>query len=100
MPYPTVPALKLGRLAVDERFQAQGIGRNLITTVIGLAETLASQVGCRYVTLDALPERVTYYEGIGFIRNRAVNEDRKQRFGQEPEQISMRFDVLAQVSDS
>jgi GNAT superfamily N-acetyltransferase len=91
--YSNVPALKIGRLATDTRFQGQGVGKYLITVVIGLAKDLSEQLGCRYVTLDALPQRVTYYTKLGFKRNKVVHRNFRKLREQELENTSMRFDI-------
>ncbi len=91
--YPSVPALKIGRLATSVIVQGQGVGKYLVQIVVGLAREQARVVGCRFVTLDALPERESFYEKLGFKKNKLVHKDYKKIREQDMENTSMRFDI-------
>jgi GNAT superfamily N-acetyltransferase len=65
--YP-LPALRLGQLAVDERHEGQGIGSALLRHVLLLAAELADRAGCVGVVVDAVPEKVDWYEKRQFLR--------------------------------
>lgn len=59
------PAVKIGRLAVSSAYQGQGWGAR----IIGFLKqwfTENNKTGCRYITVDALAERVGFYEKYGF----------------------------------
>lgn len=64
--YP-LPILRLARLAVDIAAQGQGIGTALLRFVFRLALRLADEYGCTGVVVDAKPDAVTFYEGLGFF---------------------------------
>lgn len=66
--YP-VPAVLLARLAVDERFAGQGIGRQLLVHALaGIAEA-SIHVGFEVVIVHAIDEEaVTFYARYGFTR--------------------------------
>ena len=67
------PALKIGRLAVcQERQKKYGIGRYLLQYSIALAlrTGLEHSIGCRFITVDAYPTSVSFYEHYSFIRNK------------------------------
>ena len=51
--YKSLPALKIGRLCVDDRFQKRGIGRCLLVWAMYRAAMLNQSSACRFVTLDA-----------------------------------------------
>jgi GNAT superfamily N-acetyltransferase len=53
IPYKSLPCLKIGRLCVEDSFLKQGIGRLMIHFVINKAILMNSEVGCRFVFLDA-----------------------------------------------
>lgn len=96
--YPEIGALKLAQLGVDRRFQRKGVGRLVVADMTTLARVLARSVGCRYVSLDAQPELVGWYESQGFTRNELRQAQRvvdALKYGREPEKIavSMRFDL-------
>ncbi len=63
--YP-LPALRLARLAVAESAQGQGIGKQLLKAVFGIAHEMADRTGCAAVVVDAKPEAVEFYERYGF----------------------------------
>jgi len=53
IPYKALPCLKIGRLCVDNRFQKRGVGRLMIYFAIEKALKMNSEVGCRFLYLDA-----------------------------------------------
>ncbi len=65
--YRLVPAVLLGRLAVDRRFQGQGISPLLL--VDALRRVLRTGVGVKLVIVDALSEKAAqFYEHFEFKR--------------------------------
>lgn len=65
--YPTVPALRLDRLAVDQAFQGQGLGAALLADV--LARSLKSDMAAYAMVIDAKDETAaTFYQHHGFIQ--------------------------------
>ena len=64
--YP-LPILRLGRLAVDQSAQGQGVGEALLRFVFGLARRMASDFGCIGVVVDAKPGAVEFYRRYGFM---------------------------------
>ncbi len=63
--YP-LPALRLARLAVAESAQGQGIGKQLLKAIFGIAHEMAERTGCVAVIVDAKPEAVEFYQRYGF----------------------------------
>jgi len=66
--YKSLPALKIGRLCVDDRFQHKGIGKLIIDFSIGTASKISQQVGCRFLYLDAKRNRDTSKDAIHFYK--------------------------------
>lgn len=94
--YRNIAALKLAQLGVDQAYQGQGIASSIIVQVIKLALDEAQRVGCRYVTLDAHPDLVGWYQSLGFEINKAMQKQRiSAAAGRDPSEIpvSMRFDL-------
>lgn len=60
------PALKLCQLAVDDNFASNGFGRLIVSRTIKIAYDF--NVGCRFVTVDAIPEAEDFYVKMGFVR--------------------------------
>lgn len=74
------PALLLGRLAVDKRLRGKGIGASLCRFAIGLAVEVSNTIGCRYVALHTLPNRVSFYtkEPLNFVESSLERPDKKK----------------------
>lgn len=62
-----VPALLLGRLAVDHRYAGLGIGTALTAHVLATAAELNEKAACRAVVVTALSENARrWWERLGF----------------------------------
>jgi GNAT superfamily N-acetyltransferase len=62
-----VPALLLGRLAVDHRYRILGIGTALVTYVLATAVELNQKAACRAVVVTALTQSArSWWERLGF----------------------------------
>ncbi len=64
--YP-LPVVRLARLAVDASVRGQGLGKALLRFALGLAVRLAADYGCVGVLVDAKPDAVDFYLGLGFV---------------------------------
>jgi predicted N-acetyltransferase YhbS len=68
MPRP-IPAVVLGRLAVDERYQGHGLGSSLVRDAVVRSVAAAAQIGIRAMLVHALNEKAAeFYERLGFTR--------------------------------
>jgi predicted N-acetyltransferase YhbS len=66
LPHYPLQVLRLARLAVDTRAQAQGVGKALLRHVLLLALKMSEEVGCVGVIVDAKPGAVEFYSRVGF----------------------------------
>ena len=48
--YQKYPAIKMARMAVDEKLSGAGIGRYLLLAAVGKVHHPSQEVGCRYIT--------------------------------------------------
>ena len=66
-----VPALKIGRLGIDNNYKGRDIGSALVKYSIGVAFRMNDDlgVGCRFLTVDSDPNAVGFYERLGFEMN-------------------------------
>lgn len=80
---PQIPAVLLGRLAVDRRFQGRGLGAALLRHAMELTVVAADAVGIRLLVVNALDE-----EAARFYR----------RFGLEPSPTNP-LDLMITVND-
>ncbi|MFA6328217.1 MAG: GNAT family N-acetyltransferase [Candidatus Micrarchaeia archaeon] len=65
--YATIPALKIGRLAVSCPFQKKGFGTKLVSFAIGTACGISERIGCRLISVDAKDSARAFYGKRGFI---------------------------------
>lgn len=93
LPFATLPALKIGKLAVSQNYLGYGIGTYMIQLAIGMADYILKSAGCRFITVDAdvrynsnTPE---FYLKNGFVFNEhSIYSKRKDN-------RSMRYDLFA-----
>ena len=71
MPYPkrhlkTIPALKIGRLAIDKTFKGKGLGSVIMANIISRCIKMNEEQACRLITVDAYKQAVPFYQKRGF----------------------------------
>lgn len=59
------PAVKIGRLAVNEDYSGCGLGSMIIRNIM-YTFTQVKRLGCRFLTVDALHSATPFYEKCGF----------------------------------
>ena len=60
------PAIDITKLAITKKFQEKGIGTYTLKRAIGKILSLSKNIGCRYVTLDSVKNKVDFYKKHGF----------------------------------
>lgn len=64
--YPSIPAIRMGRLAVDQAFRGRGLGGELLADA--LARAAGAEVGAYAMVVDAKDDQATgFYRHHGFI---------------------------------
>lgn len=76
--YP-LPVLKISRLAVDRRYQNQGIGKQLLKAMFYLALEQKKMFGCVGVIVDAKEEAQAFHRKLGFAQLQNQRQDKKYR---------------------
>jgi len=67
LPHHPVPAALIGRLAVDQLTQGQGIGRMLLTDAYKRTISASEQIAVYALTVDAMDQNaLQFYEAFGF----------------------------------
>lgn len=62
-----IPGVKLGRLAVDKRFQGKGLGELLLVDALARAQRIYQEAGGIGLFVDAIDaQAATYYRRFGF----------------------------------
>lgn len=67
--YPTLPAVKIGRLAVADGLTGSGLGSDILS-YIKASFTRGNKTGCRFIIVDAYtkPETLRFYTKNGLNR--------------------------------
>jgi ribosomal protein S18 acetylase RimI-like enzyme len=85
--YPTLPALRIGRLAVDETFQGRGLGAALL--VDSARRSLQSPLAVYALLVDAKNDQaVAFYQKFGF-----------QALANEPRMLFLPLATAAKIFD-
>jgi GNAT superfamily N-acetyltransferase len=67
--YAELPAILIGRLAVDRRYQGGGFGRRIVYDALQRCLQLSRQLGAFAVVVDAKDREASdFYEHLGFLR--------------------------------
>lgn len=62
----SIPALMIGRFAVQKQWRGKGIGRFMMRHIVGLALEMQQYQGLRLLVLNAKPGSVRFYQRMGF----------------------------------
>lgn len=85
--YPALPALLIGRLAVDQQYQGQGMGRRLLLSALRRSLNLRAELGFIAVIVDAKDDAArTFYERYDF-----------HRFVDNPYRLYLPMGTIAQI---
>lgn len=62
-----LPAIKIGRLALDKKYTNQGLGTIILESIMNIIYNLSiNDVGVRYITVDGYVKAYHFYENNGF----------------------------------
>ncbi len=70
-----IPALKIWMIGVDKAYQSRGLGKKLMATIFTKAIESAKNTGCVGIILDAVQNRISFYESLGFVPLANTNPD-------------------------
>ncbi len=89
--FKSYPAMKIGRLGVSERYKGAGIGTMIIDY---LKELFISnnRTGCKYITVDAYRQSLSFYEKNGFNYLTQLDENDDTRL--------MYFDLISMMQSN
>jgi hypothetical protein len=102
------PALKIGRLAVvTHRQKIHGVGTSILQFSIGVALRMGAEsgIGCRFITVDAYPKSISWYQEKHFVFNKHYHEPAPVNAGfiarckslvwkEKKNHPSMRYDII------
>jgi GNAT superfamily N-acetyltransferase len=65
--YKSYPAVKIARLAIDQRHRSGGLGGQLVSFALGEVKAhICPRIGCRLMVVDSKKGSVSFYEKQGF----------------------------------
>jgi len=80
------PAIKIGRFAVDKKYEGQGVGSGLMSSIKDKLANKDTDSAFRFITVDAYLSAVPFYEKNGFKALVADDDDKHTRL--------MYFDIM------
>lgn len=76
----SIPAIKIGRFAVDKRVHDKGIGKLMMRYIVGLALTHREEaIAARLLVLQAMPDAQAFYTKRGFHFTIEKDKERGKR---------------------
>jgi GNAT superfamily N-acetyltransferase len=90
--YRSAPCIKVARLGVRHDRRGRGIGPVLLDLITVHALELGQQIGVRYITLDAVGDKVDWYRKRGFEFTRIADQPSTEADKANGDR-SMRFDL-------
>jgi len=95
-----IPSVLIGRLAIDQNYQNQGYGTDLVKKAINISLKVAQRVGCRMVIVDARTNLkiLRFYKKLRFkylIKNNGEKIERALLRSHAPSEstVTMYFDL-------
>lgn len=85
------PAIKISRLGRDINYKSQNVGANILKWAIGYILQCSEMTAVRFVTVDAYPQKVSWYAPFGFKPNL------HERYSKKDHHVSMRYDLFNEV---
>lgn len=91
-PIQEFPAIKISRIGRDAKYKGQKVGEGILRWAIGYILKCSEMTAIRFVTVDAYPNKVKWYEQFGFVSNL------DNRYIKKDHHVSMRYDLFNQIS--
>lgn len=98
--YPSYPAVKIVRIGVQDGYQNQGIGTEMLLRTMVIAKLLSRTIGCRFIIVDAKtnPWTVRFYMKFGFRPQKSmyklIFEVLQGKYNSDRESVPMYLDIL------
>ena len=90
--YKSLPALKIGRICVDDRFLRRDLGKLMIMFAIQQAEEITnSKAGCRFITLDAKRNPKKELDSIHFYKKLDFKILKERKKGTTPMYLDIKL---------
>lgn len=90
--YKSLPALKIGRVCVDDKYLRRGLGKLMMIFAINLANKISADFsGCRFITLDAKRNNDKKLDSIHFYKKMGFNVLKERKKGTTPMFLDLKF---------
>ena len=76
--FKSYPALKICRLATDQKYRGEGIGTMMVNMIVTSYKS-DNKAGCRFITVDAYANALPFYYKLGFVPLSKEDEDAPTR---------------------
>jgi len=76
--FKSYPALKICRLATDQKYRGDGIGTMMVNMIV-TSYKFDNKAGCRFITVDAYADALPFYYKFGFKPLSKEDEDAPAR---------------------
>ena len=90
-PISEFPAIKISRIGRDVKYNNQKVGADILRWAIGHILRCSEMAAVRFVTVDAYPDKVKWYEQFSF----KPNLDNK--YTKKDHHVSMRYDLFNEL---
>jgi len=90
--YKTLPALKIGRLAVHDDYLRQGLGTFTLAFVRKIFESVTEKAGCRFLIVDAKRNKNPKLNAIHFYKKLGFKPLKEREKGTIPMYLDLLFD--------
>ena len=77
--YPYYPAVKIGRLAVDEKYKGLGLGNDILDTISIIIKKMSKKLGISFITVDAYCTARNFYSKNEFDHTKIHNPKKLKR---------------------
>ena len=72
-----LPAIKIGRLAIDKRYSGHGLGSDILMNILFNIKNIAeTSVGLRFVTVDGYAKAYNFYVGRNGFNNLKKDDEK------------------------
>jgi len=97
-----VPAVKIGRFAISEKYSNQGIGTAIMKQIIGeIAENIFSKIGLRIIIVEGYAGAYNFYKRTNFEPlNKSKKESKKliKAKQQNPSQTFVLYQDITKIN--
>lgn len=85
--YKNYPAIKIGRLAVNEKYKGLGIGNEILASICELIKEISEEIGVSFITVDAYFNARAFYQKTHLLKKESTILKAKEKSTKRPNNI-------------